>query len=385
MKALDWHPLILAMLCILTGCGQKTQDNTEEDIREIPVTELVSSNTELHRSYVADINAFRNVQILARVSGYLEKVNVDEGKEVRKGQILFEINDEQYASALATAKANHKMAIAEAKAAEVEMKRVQLLVDRNVVASSELDVAMAQLAAKKAKIDEARSLEERAALNYSYTKIRAPFDGVVDRIPYKIGSIISEGTSLTSISDISSVFAYFNVSEIEYLEYVKARNANGVQDHGIVELGLVDGTFFSQKGKIETMESEFDEGTGSIAFRARFANPEKLLKHGSSGTIRLTNTVENVILIPQKSVFEIQDKNFVYILNPDNSITTRNFVPQARYSNYYLVKSGLNAGEKIVSEGVQNLRDGATIKPKMILADSLGIIPNGSSQLTAQR
>src|SRR5690606_27499217 len=126
-------------------------------------------------------------------------------------------------------------------------------------------------------------------------------------------------------------------------------------------------------------------GTGSIAFRARFANPEKLLKHGSSGTIRLTNTVENVILIPQKSVFEIQDKNFVYILNPDNSITTRNFVPQARYSNYYLVKSGLNAGEKIVSEGVQNLRDGATIKPKMILADSLGIIPNGSSQLTAQR
>lgn len=385
MKALDWHPLILAMLCILTGCGQKTQDNTEEDIREIPVTELVSSNTELHRSYVADINAFRNVQILARVSGYLEKVNVDEGKEVRKGQILFEINDEQYASALATAKANHKMAIAEAKAAEVEMKRVQLLVDRNVVASSELDVAMAQMAAKKAKIDEARSLEERAALNYSYTKIRAPFDGVVDRIPYKIGSIISEGTSLTSISDISSVFAYFNVSEIEYLEYVKARNANGVQDHGIVELGLVDGTFFSQKGKIETMESEFDEGTGSIAFRARFANPEKLLKHGSSGTIRLTNTVENVILIPQKSVFEIQDKNFVYILNPDNSITTRNFVPQARYSNYYLVKSGLNAGEKIVSEGVQNLRDGATIKPKMILADSLGIIPNGSSQLTAQR
>src|SRR5690606_18644855 len=153
------------------------------------------------------------------------------------------------------------------------MKRVQLLVDRNVVASSELDVAMAQMAAKKAKIDEARSLEERAALNYSYTKIRAPFDGVVDRIPYKIGSIISEGTSLTSISDISSVFAYFNVSEIEYLEYVKARNANGVQDHGIVELGLVDGTFFSQKGKIETMESEFDEGTGSIAFRARFANP----------------------------------------------------------------------------------------------------------------
>src|SRR5690606_38310628 len=152
----------------------------------------------------------------------------------------------------------------------------------------------------------------------------------------------------------TSVFAYFNVSEIEYLEYVRARNANGVDNHGIVELGLADGTFFSQKGKIETMESEFDEGTGSIAFRARFSNPEKLLKHGSSGTIRLTNTVENIILIPQKSVFEIQDKNFVYVLNPDNSITTRNFIPQARYSNYYLVKSGLKAGDKIVSEGVQN-------------------------------
>lgn len=384
MKVLDWHLLILSLV-FLAGCNEKNQANDDDEIREIPVTELVSSNTDLHRTYVADINAFRNVQILARVSGYLEKVNVDEGKEVRKGQVLFEINDEEYASALATAKANLQMAIAEAKAAEVEMKRVQLLVDRNVVASSELDVAMAQLAARNAKIEEARSLKDRAELNYSYTKIRAPFDGVVDRIPYKIGSIVATGTPLTSISDITSVFAYFNVSEIEYLEYVRARNANGVDNHGIVELGLADGTFFSQKGKIETMESEFDEGTGSIAFRARFTNPEKLLKHGSSGTIRLTNTVENVILIPQKSVFEIQDKNFVYVLNPDNSITTRNFIPQARYSNYYLVKSGLKAGDKIVSEGVQNLRDGVVIKPKMILADSLGIIPNDSSQLTAQR
>jgi membrane fusion protein (multidrug efflux system) len=384
MKVLDWRLLILSLV-FLAGCNEKNQANDDDEIREIPVTELVSSNTDLHRTYVADINAFRNVQILARVSGYLEKVNVDEGKEVRKGQVLFEINDEEYASALATAKANLQVAIAEAKAAEVEMKRVQLLVDRNVVASSELDVAMAQLAARNAKIEEARSLKDRAELNYSYTKIRAPFDGVVDRIPYKIGSIVATGTPLTSISDITSVFAYFNVSEIEYLEYVRARNANGVDNHGIVELGLADGTFFSQKGKIETMESEFDEGTGSIAFRARFSNPEKLLKHGSSGTIRLTNTVENIILIPQKSVFEIQDKNFVYVLNPDNSITTRNFIPQARYSNYYLVKSGLKAGDKIVSEGVQNLRDGAVIKPKMILADSLGIIPNGSSQLTAQR
>ena len=176
----------------------------------------------------------------------------------------------------------------------------------------------------------------------------------------------------TTLSDTKNVFAYFNVSENEYLEYVKARGAASNQN-AIVELELADGTYFKHKGTIETMEGAFDEGTGSIAFRARFANPEKLLKHGSTGTIRLTNTVENAILVPQKAAFEIQDKSFVYVVDSKNKITTRSFVPKSRFSSYYVVKSGLEAGDVIVYEGIQGLKDGATIAPKIIAMDSINV------------
>ena len=183
-----------------------------------------------------------------------------------------------------------------------------------------------------------------------------------------MGSLIDEGTLLTTLSDTNTVFAYFNVSENEYLEYVRARGK--ADSKAVVQLELADGSFFKHKGTVETMEGAFDEGTGSIAFRARFSNPEKLLKHGSTGTIRLTNTVENAILVPQKAAFEIQDKNFVYVLGKDNKIKTRSFVPQSRLSTFYVVKSGLQSGETIVYEGIQALRDGATINPKTVSLDT---------------
>ncbi|WP_439555073.1 efflux RND transporter periplasmic adaptor subunit [Dyadobacter sp.] len=370
MKNLKW-PLFLFISAFAFGCASKseTTSGTSDSIRTIPVTELKPQKTDLHREYVGDIHAVRNVEIYARVKGYLEEVYVDEGKEVRKGQVLFRINNEEYEAQLAKAKANLQSAIAEAKGAELEMKRVKVLVDKNVVAKSEMEVAEAKLAAAHARIEEARSEKSNASIQLARTQIKAPFDGIIDRIPHKMGSLIDEGTLLTTLSDTKAVFAYFNVSENEYLEYVRARGATN--KGAIVELELADGSFFKHKGTIETMEGAFDEGTGSIAFRARFSNPDKLLKHGSTGTIRLTNTVENAILIPQKAAFEIQDKNFVYVLGKDNKIKTRSFVPKSRLSGYYVVKSGLESGETIVCEGLQGLKDGATINPKTITMDSL--------------
>lgn len=369
--------LLLAVPCMLIyGCSTQSQDTakTETNIPTIPVTELVPQKTVVHREYVSDIHAIRNVEIYARVKGYLEEVYVDEGKEVRKGQVLFRINNEEYQAQLASAKANLQSAIAEAKGAELELKRVKLLVEKNVISKTEVEVAEAKLAAVNARIEEARSEKSKASIHLAQTEIKAPFDGMIDRIPHKMGSLIDEGTLLTTLSDTKSVFAYFNVSENEYLEYVKARGK--ADKRTVVELELADGSYFKQKGTVETMEGAFDEGTGSIAFRARFSNPEKLLKHGSTGTIRLTNTVENAILVPQKAAFEIQDKNFVYVLGKDNKIKTRSFVPQSRSAGYYVVKSGLKSGETIVYEGLQGLKDGATITPKNIPLDSLNVPSN---------
>jgi len=383
MKNTNWLVFIILGIAA-TSCSTQSQDSSQikDSIRTIPVTELRSQSTTLLREYVGDIHAVKNVEIYARVKGYLEEVYVDEGKEVKQGQVLFRINNAEYESHLAKAKATLQSAIADAKGAELELKRVRLLVEKNVVSKTEIEVAEAKLAAANAKIEEARSEKANAALHLAQTQIRAPFDGIVDRLPSKIGSLINEGTLLTTLSDTKNVFVYFNVSENEYLEYVRAR---GKADNraAIVELELADGSFFKHKGKIETMEGAFDEGTGSIAFRARFSNPEKLLKHGSTGTIRLTNSVDNAILIPQKAAFEIQDKNFVYVLQKDNKIKTRSFTPQSRLGDYYVVKSGLEAGETIVYEGLQGLKEGATINPKTISLDS-ATTSTGNVALTAR-
>jgi membrane fusion protein, multidrug efflux system len=383
MKHYNWLILIISGV-VFTACSTQSQDVSEnkDSIPTIPVTELKTQKTDLHREYVGDIHAVKNVEIYARVKGYLEEVYVDEGKEVKKGQTLFRINNEEYEANLAKAKANLQSAIAEAKGAELELKRVRLLAEKNVISKTEVDVAEAKLAAANAKIDEAKSEKSNATIHLAQTQIKAPFDGIIDRIPNKIGSLINEGTLLTTLADTKNVFAYFNVSENEYLEYVRARGKAATKE-AIVELELADGSFFNHKGTIETMEGAFDEGTGSIAFRARFANPEKLLKHGSTGTIRLTNTVDNAILVPQKAAFEIQDKSFVYVLGKNNKVSTRSFVPKSRFAGYYVVKSGLEAGEKIVYEGLQSLKDGSVITPKIISLDSLEV-PASDIELTVR-
>ena len=359
-------PLWSLGILLLFGCNNQasTDENYAEDTGVYPTVILNPRPISLHRQYVGDIQAVRNVQIYARVKGYLENIHVDEGQEVKKGQLLFQINSEEYQTELATAKANLQSVIAEAKAMEFEVNRTKDLVAKNVVSQSELDVAKARYDALAAKIEAARSAESSAAIHLAYTNIRAPFDGVIDRIPYKIGSLINEGTLLTTVSDIKAVNVYFNVSEREYLEFVKSdREGNG---EGIVDLYLADGSLFPNKGKIETLEGEFDEGTGSIAFRARFLNAEKMLKHGSSGTVRVTNTIDSSLLVPQKAVFEIQDKSYVFVVDDSSKIKQRSFIPKTRTGLFYVVESGLEPGEKIVYEGTQSLKEGQTIKTRPV-------------------
>lgn len=361
--------LLLLGLFISIGCNNNkpTDENTPSETGEYPTVVLSPRPISLHREYVGDIQAVRNVQIYARVKGYLEQIYIDEGQEVKKGQLLFSINSEEYQTELATAKANLQSVIAEGKAMEFEVARISGLVAKNVIAKSELDVAKARYDALAAKIEAARSAESSATINLGYTKIKAPFDGVIDRIPYKMGSLINEGTLLTTVSDTKAVNVYFNVSEREYLEYVKSDRGSG--DHGHVDLFLADGSEFSNKGKIETLEGEFDEGTGSIAFRARFINPDKILKHGSSGTVRLTNIIDSSLLIPQKAVFEIQDKSYVYVVDESNTVKTRSFIPKTRTGNFYVVESGVESGEKIIYEGTQSLREGQVIQTKLVNAE----------------
>jgi len=355
----------------LTACAAKGGTDNKDTRSELPVIKLAQKDTVLYRDYVTDIQAVKNVEIRARVQGFLETIYVDEGQTVHKGQLLFQVNDREFVTELAKAKANVTSAMADAKSAEVELGRTKILVDKNVVTKSDLDLAEAKLKAANAKVEEAKAEQTNAETKLSYTKILSPFDGVIDRIPLKAGSLVDQGALLTTLSDNHEIYAYFNVSENEYLQYEKKLRKDPQALNNVIQLILADGSKYPYKGRIETLDGEFDDATGSIAFRARFNNPEKLLKHGASGKVRLTSQEENVIMIPQKSVFEIQDKNYVFLLDKNNVAHQHSFVPKTRIEQYYIMQSGLQAGDMIIYEGVQNVRDGAVIKPVLTTADSL--------------
>jgi len=357
----------IVLTIFLAGC-QRTS-SPQDQVAGYPVTQIISMDTAFYKEYVSEIHAFRNVEIRARVQGYLDHIYVDEGMEVKKGQLLFSINDEEYQAALSESRASLGSATAEATALQLEVDRVKILVDKKVVSETELRLAKARFDAAKARIEEARSAESHAAIRLSHTDIRSPFDGTIDRIPFKIGSLINEGTLLTTVSDNHAMYAYFKVSENEYLEFKKNKGDNPETNE--VELKLADGSNHRYKGVIETMEGEFDATTGTIAFRARFANSEHLLKHGSSGKVRLATQVKGALLVPQKATFEIQDKTYVYLVDANNVARMKSFVPKMRFAHFYVVQSGLKENDRIVYEGIQNVRDGMHIAPTLVSMDSL--------------
>lgn len=331
----------------------------------IPVTRVISIDTNLHTDYVAEIAAVQNVEIRAQVSGYLEKIFADEGQYVREGQLLFKINEAGYREELNRTKAIYRIAASEARSAEIELTNVTQLFWKNVVSSTELEIAKNKFASANAKVEEALANEEAAEHKLSYTQIRAPFNGFINRIPFKIGSLIDEGSLLTSISENNHVFAYFDVSEKEYLAYAEnsLKDSTGSKK---VDLILADGKMHEQSGRIETIEGEIDGSTGNIAFRARFPNPDKILKHGASGKVRMTKRLINVLAIPQKATFEIQDKLYVYVVNKDNKLEIRNVTASHRLSHLFIISKGLKDKDMIVYEGIQNVGDGSVINPRFI-------------------
>lgn len=359
---------LLAGIMLLAACNNKTQ---EEAPANIPVVDVVEKSVHLEKVYVTDIQAVQNVEIRSRISGFLERIHVDEGSFVTKGQLLFSINDSEFRAELERARATVNSMIAEANTAELEVEKVQLLVDKKIVSPTELSVAKAKHRAMMAKVEEARAAQRHAETRLSYTQVRSPYDGMIDRIPLKVGSLLEEGTLITSVSDVSTVFAYFNISENEYLQYLRKKRTETDDAPATVKLVLSDGKEYEYAGKVETVVSEFHENTGSIAFRARFPNPHHLLKHGASGKIKLATELEGAVMLPQKAVFEIQDKNYVFVVGSDNKVKMRSFVPRTRIDDFYVVQSGLKKGDRIVYEGIQNIKEGMTVAPRIVRSDSV--------------
>jgi membrane fusion protein (multidrug efflux system) len=330
-----------------------------------------------YKEFSASLEGSRDIEIRPQVDGYLDQIYVDEGAHVRKGQLLFRINDRPYREQLNNAKASLAAAKANQANAEINVAKLTPLVQNNVISDVQLKTAKATYDAAAASVAQAQAMVSNAEINTGYTVIKAPADGYVGRIPYKTGSLVGTTTpeALTVLSAVQEVYAYFSFSEKDFLEFSKQFPGNTIEEKlkqiPPVDLVLADNSIYPSKGKVETVSGQFNNSMGSISFRAAFPNTNGLLRSGNTGKIRIPEVLNSAIVIPQESTFELQDKVFVFVLADSNKVTSTPINVAGTSGNYYLVGKGISPGQKIVYSGLDRLKDGTVIQPEQLSLDSL--------------
>jgi len=342
----------------------------------------------IYNDYPATIEGIEIVQLRPFVDGYLEKIYVPEGADVKKGQLLFQIKNPVYEEAVVTARAAIQSAQADVDAARMNVEKVRPLVEKDIVSKYELDAAQYTLKSKEAALDQANAQLRNAQTNVGYTTLRSPITGVMGSIPYKIGDLISSTTQspLASLSRIDQVYAYFALTEKQLLNLSNRMEGATLQDKldhlPPVSLVLADGSQFSQKGKLETASGFITTGTGTISLKAEFANPTGLIRSGASTVVRIPRTIDTALLVPQSATYELQDKHFVYLVIEGDKVISMPIESRATNDGKFLVVTeGLKRGDKILLNGL-NLKDSVTVVPHPVNADSLygNTYPSSSSK-----
>lgn len=332
-----------ASAIVFSSCAHKTEEKEEKE--KFVVTSPIQIDTTIYREYVGQINSSSHIELRSQEKGYLQNIYVDEGQFVKKGQLMFQIMPVLYQAEVEKAKA-------EVGFEQIEYNNTKSLADKNVVSQNEL-------ALSKAKLDKAKAELSLAQAHLDFTEIRAPFDGIMDRFYKRLGSLIDEGELLTTLSDNSKMWVYFNVPEAEYLNYI---NQTKSVDEQKVQLRMANREIFEYPGKVETIEADFNNETGNIAYRAMFLNPKGLLRHGETGDILMPITLKGAILIPQKATFDVLDKKFVYVIGSNNVLQSREIVISHELPHLYIVASGLNKNDKILSEGLGKVKNNESIE-----------------------
>jgi RND family efflux transporter MFP subunit len=350
------HATHLSLLIILSSCRPPLQAAESQESFPIAVPSIAAAHHD--REYVGEVQAIQRVELRARVKGRIESVVVDEGQAVKANQLLFALGTKELQQELRRARAAVASAAADLNAAEIERANLKMLLAKAVVSPAEMAIGDAKVASLAAKLEEAKANEGQATINVSYAEIRAPFAGVINRVPKKTGSMVEEGEHLTTLTNTSEVYVYFRVSEQEYLEYASAKGDGRNKE---VSFKLANGELLTSVGMTDAVESEVDRNTGTIAFRARFANDGQLLKHGSSGKVVVRSLLKDAVVVPQKATFEIQDHVYVYVVDSEGKARARRIHPKARLKDAFIVDTGLKAGERFITEGIQRIKDGERV------------------------
>jgi membrane fusion protein (multidrug efflux system) len=368
---------LLLALTLIYSC--KHSDATATTARETPILPVVTITDRpftTFREYAATLEGSNDIEIRPQVSGYIEKIYVDEGAAVKKGQSLFKIYDQPFVEALNNSSAALAVARANQASAEIEMNKLEPLVKNNVISPIQLKTAKAAYDATTAYVDQAKAQVANAKINIGYSLIKAPVDGFIGRIHIKIGSLVggSNLDPLTNISEVRDVRAYFSVSETAFLrfrdEYAGKSLEDKIRNLPPVDLILSDNTVYPQKGKVEMVAGQFTQGMGAIPFRASFPNPNGTLRSGGTGRVRISISFPAGLVIPQEATYELQDKVFVFLLSDSNKVNSAPVHIKGKAGNYFLVDRGIKSGDRIVY-GVERVTDGTLIRPAAMSMDSL--------------
>jgi RND family efflux transporter MFP subunit len=345
----------LAAALLLPAC-QGASPAASSETRERFLVATPQRGASIVRRYVARVEALRHIEVRARLGGVVEALEVDEGRSVTAGQVLYRVNarsarieEERAAAVLASAEA-------EVGAAALELENSTSLAERGVVSPVELAQARAKLAVLTAKRDEARAAQRQAGINVELAVVRAPFPGVVGRLPIKVGSVVDSDALLTTLTNAEEVFAYIKTSEAEYLQLTK----NGALNGRSVQLLLADGSPLPDPGIIDATDSAFDNEARSMTIRARFKNTAGQLRHGATGTLLLTDVASDALVIPQQATFERQDLVYVYTVDTGSVAHAQRIDPLFRTDSGFVVQ-GFPESMKIVVEGIQHIQDGDRI------------------------
>lgn len=324
----------------------------------LEISSPFKKDTLYYNEYVSQIQAYQHIELKALEKGYLQRILVDEGQIVHKGQLLFEIQPTIYLAEIQKAEAELAQAEAEKEKTQIEVQNLRALVDSNIVSVNELSLAEAEMQKAEAHIDNARAELNLMEAHLQFTKIRAPFGGIIGKFEdIRLGSLLEEGEDLTTLTDNSQMWVYFNVPEAVYLDYA--------QHNTIVEnlqLELANGQIFEHRGKITAIEAEFDNATGTIPFRATFANPKRLLRHGQTGNILWPIELKDATMIPQKATYEVLEKRYVFVVDHEGKVASREIKIDAELDNVYVVSEGLHMDDKFLIDGLRKVKNGDQIE-----------------------
>src|SRR5258706_4678632 len=343
----------------------------------LPVITVSSIPATTYQEYTASLEGSRDIEIRPQVDGYLDRIYIDEGAHVKKGQLLFKIIGQPYLEQLNNANALHAAAKASLENEEINVNKLIPLVQNNVISDVQLKSAQAAYNVAKANVAQAAAAVQAARINLGYTSVTAPASGYIGNIPFKTGSLVGKTTiePLTVLSETRDIHAYFSMSEINFLQFKDQFPGSTIEQKiknmPPVELVLASDSIYPQKGKVELAEGQFNKTTGTINFRATFSNAQGLLRSGNTGKIKILRELGGTIVIPQEATFELQDKIFVFAVGDSNKVASKPLTITGTSGNYYLVEKGVNPGERIVYTGLNRLREGAVIQPKPMSMDSL--------------